>query len=136
MEKEFIPYEQALALKELGFDEPCMAQYNHSEGFDGFGGNYRNSYFEYPDQVAAPLYQQAFRWFREKCDLDYSILPESESGHRLLTRTFNIVVYRYYMNMNVQPEILRVNGEIARYNGREEAELACLKKLIEIVKQK
>jgi hypothetical protein len=25
MEKEFIPYEQALALKELGFDEPCFA---------------------------------------------------------------------------------------------------------------
>ena len=24
MEKEFIPYEQALALKELGFDEPCL----------------------------------------------------------------------------------------------------------------
>jgi hypothetical protein len=24
MEKEFILYEQALALKELGFDEPCL----------------------------------------------------------------------------------------------------------------
>jgi hypothetical protein len=50
MEKEFIPYEQALALKE----------------FDGFGGNYRNSYFTYLDQISAPLYQQVFRWFREK----------------------------------------------------------------------
>ena len=28
MDKEFIPYEQALALKELGFDEPCFATYN------------------------------------------------------------------------------------------------------------
>ncbi len=27
MNKEFIPYEQALALKELGFDEPCFAWY-------------------------------------------------------------------------------------------------------------
>ena len=27
MQKEFIPYEQALALKELGFDEPCFAVY-------------------------------------------------------------------------------------------------------------
>ena len=25
MEKEFVPYEQALELKELGFDEPCLA---------------------------------------------------------------------------------------------------------------
>jgi hypothetical protein len=28
MENEFIPYEQALALKELGFDEPCLAYYD------------------------------------------------------------------------------------------------------------
>ena len=28
MNKEFIPYEQALALKELGFDEPCFGYYN------------------------------------------------------------------------------------------------------------
>jgi hypothetical protein len=27
MEKEFIPYKQALALKELGFDEPCLGWY-------------------------------------------------------------------------------------------------------------
>ena len=27
MEKEFIPYEQALALKELGFDEECLGTY-------------------------------------------------------------------------------------------------------------
>ena len=27
MENEFIPYEQALALKELGFDEPCIGYY-------------------------------------------------------------------------------------------------------------
>jgi hypothetical protein len=28
MIKEFVTYEQALALKELGFDEPCLAFYN------------------------------------------------------------------------------------------------------------
>ena len=27
MTKEFIPYEQALALKELGFDEHCLASF-------------------------------------------------------------------------------------------------------------
>ena len=27
MNKEFIPYEQALELKELGFDEKCLARY-------------------------------------------------------------------------------------------------------------
>ena len=28
MREQFIPYEQALNLKELGFDEPCFATYN------------------------------------------------------------------------------------------------------------
>jgi hypothetical protein len=28
MKNEFIPYEQALELKKLGFDEPCLAFYN------------------------------------------------------------------------------------------------------------
>jgi hypothetical protein len=31
IEQEFIPYEQALALKELGFDEPCLFWYNLSD---------------------------------------------------------------------------------------------------------
>ena len=30
METEFISYEQALALKELGFDEPCLTSYNEN----------------------------------------------------------------------------------------------------------
>ena len=29
---EFVPYEQALALKELGFDEPCLASYETAFG--------------------------------------------------------------------------------------------------------
>jgi hypothetical protein len=31
MTAEFIPYEQALELKELGFDEPCLAYYSDVE---------------------------------------------------------------------------------------------------------
>ena len=34
MEKEFIPYEQALALKELGFDKPCFRWYDERWGDD------------------------------------------------------------------------------------------------------
>ena len=31
MEKEFIPYEQALALKELGFEEECLDFYDDNK---------------------------------------------------------------------------------------------------------
>jgi hypothetical protein len=32
--KEFIPYEQALALKKLGFDESCLGYYNALSNFN------------------------------------------------------------------------------------------------------
>jgi hypothetical protein len=114
MEKEFVPYEQALDLKELGFDEPCMAQWNDSNGFDGFGGNYRNSYFNYPDQIAAPLYQQAFRWL-------LILVNKNKHFSNKWTISYNEDYYSLFLggcNMGVF-----------------EAELECLKKLIEIVKQ-
>ena len=66
MEKEFVSYEIALELKQLGFDDPCIGKfyYNQLE----IGGIWTNNDFkEDPDIfISAPLYQQAFRWFREK----------------------------------------------------------------------
>ena len=112
MNKEFVPYEQALALKELGFDEPCFGYY------DGGG----NLYTEMVEVLKAPLYQQAFRWFREKYQL-HSFIYEDNSW-------------------NISGGIWDLNGYIgSRYdwdsdafNTYEEAEQACLDKLIEIVK--
>ena len=69
MEKEFVTYEQALALKELGFDEPCFGYYDE-------GGNL---YTEMVEVLKAPLYQQAFRWFREKYGL-YSCIMYNSDG--------------------------------------------------------
>ena len=69
MEKEFIPYEQALVLKELGFDEPCFAWFI----LEGDGAKSTLVLEKCPKQdiglCLAPLYQQAFRWFREKYNL-------------------------------------------------------------------
>ena len=66
MEKEFVSYEIALELKQLGFDESCIGKfyYNQLE----IGGIWTNNDFkEDPDIfISAPLYQQVFRWFREK----------------------------------------------------------------------
>ena len=70
MEKEFIPYEQALALKELGFDEKCCAAYYKKYDNEiGYHKVHRDFNFV-ALTVSAPLYQQAFRWFREKYQLD------------------------------------------------------------------
>ena len=114
MNKEFIPYEQALALKELGFDEPCLGAFHTAS-------NRLITEFEVvntPEHcvgISAPLYQQAFRWFREK-------------HHKLVCIKNAIDRNRFIYLIN---DIV-----FGFYDTYEEAELACLKKIIEIVKNK
>ena len=43
MEKDFIPYEEALALKELGFDEPCLAFYDGKNAESFYFNNIRQT---------------------------------------------------------------------------------------------
>ena len=131
MKKEFVPYEQALSLKELGFDKITFGVYYISDdkhevvvsnGPYNYGKN-TGIYKKY--NVLTPTFSQAFRWFREK----YNLIPDIQ----------------YYGNWNF--EIFRI-GEFAEpmddvnvdytFKGGtyEEAELECLKKLIEIVKSR
>jgi hypothetical protein len=66
MDKEFVTYEQSLALKELGFDEDCLAFYN-GKFLDSSDYNFDNGTSKDIGLcVKAPLKQQVFRFFREK----------------------------------------------------------------------
>jgi hypothetical protein len=126
MNKEFIPYEQALNLKELGFDEPCFGYYNTTWSkqnellFPQYAGELEN-WNEMTHLCSAPLYQQAFRFFREKCGLCSWITMEL--GNK---STFCWVLSGEHTSTQYA----------AYFHTYEEAELACLKKLIEIVKNK
>ena len=121
MKKEFIPYKLALELKELGFDEPCLGNYKKTGGLHilhyGTCGSTKSDNFN----ILAPLYQQAFRWFREKYNLN-SLIIDSKS-------------YDWYFDIN-DMKIDDVISEVLYFKTYEEAELECLKKLIEIVKNK
>jgi hypothetical protein len=124
VDKDFVPYKQALALKELGFDEPCFAffQVEYTELLPTMVDDdeeyrltgYRTcSNLEMPKHyTSAPLYQQAFRWFREKFNLH----------HEIEYNGFEYLGYVSGMTANI-------------FKTYEEAELACLRKLIEIVKE-
>jgi len=105
MEKEFIPYEQALELKELGFDIPSISGYSYSDS----------------DKLLtqAILYQQAFKWFREKYKLHSTITSISQES------------WQWHITKPGESLGKLYDEDFYTY---EEAELACLKKLIEIVK--
>jgi hypothetical protein len=82
--KDFVPHEPSLALKELGFDEPCFMQYDKS-GLVDMIGKFRNSYFNFDDQIAAPLYQQAFRWLYQKLEIN-GVMPLDEESQIILLK--------------------------------------------------
>jgi hypothetical protein len=99
MQKEFVSYEQALALKELGFDEEVFQRFTLPD-MDEF--------------CKHPLKQQVFRWFRDK--------------HKLVFFVNMVTITIFYYVIDIYPS--------NTYKIYEEAEDACIDKLIEIVKQK
>jgi hypothetical protein len=83
MEKEFVTYEQALALKELGFDDECLKYYSEEYGMFVVSDYYDGGHF-----VLAPLKQQVFRWFREKYGWIGGIRQLSQSGNGMIIGEF------------------------------------------------
>ena len=146
MEKEFIPYNEALELKELGFDEPCLAYHNnhepknnHPRGLVVSGNQDHNIETEGDNLIcSAPLYQQAFRWFREKYGIKHFIADfiDDKTG---IEWDYEIVIIGTDLDEigNYKPLVdYSTDDETRKFKSYEEAELACLIKLIEIVKEK
>lgn len=127
MENEFVPYEEALALKDLGFDEPCFKWYDlirhQSKDKPVYAfQNFNQEYTKIKSDVdcKAPLYQQAFRWFMD--------------NHQLYFRPN----YPYYDHEDYAGYIHKVGeysslAEIIDCKSPREAELMAIRKLIEIV---
>ena len=69
MKKEFVPYELALELKELGFDEECWFYYQHNSELR-ISLSFLHNKFSNQMQCSSPLWQQVFDWFRNVMLLD------------------------------------------------------------------
>ena len=112
MKNEFCTYEQSVALKELGFDEPCLANYLDSDPDTLF---YNSNKF---GKISAPLIQQAFRFFRENYGFYFTI--EEEPGS-----------YLYELTIRNTKDYF-VKNRIGCYKTYEEAEQSCLDKIIKL----
>lgn len=132
--KDFVNYNQALELKELGFDEPCFVKVwwlnstnrHTKESYKPqITMNGHDIKFDYPIpekhplsefdvlELQVPTFSRAFRFFRENHNLHHEI---EYNGYEYLG-------YVSGMTANI-------------FKTYEEAESACLDKLIEIAKSK
>jgi hypothetical protein len=121
MKDLFASYEQALELKQLGMDL----------GWDNYLQFYDSSTKEFCDimkDVPAPLKIQVLKWSREKHNLLYDIIFFREDKRTKKGYWYKINKWNTDM---VKREIISDDSYFYTY---EEAEDACINKLIEIIK--
>ena len=109
MNKEFIPYEEALTLKELGFNEPCLFAFDNcstpmrcsdlrtnEQKFNGV--NYNSSTY-----TSQPTFSQAFRWFREKYEYNIEIVWMTAVNFKYYETTSNCLIYFSCLSYSIYP---------------------------------
>lgn len=122
LEKDFVPSQESLELKELGFDEPCFGFYLENKTWSPAPYSYEGTEYPYNSvwpYHTAPTFSQAFRFFRKKYQIDSWIYPN-------LNGLYSVSIIRGGVGL----------GKVSEYQIYEEAELECLRNLIEIVKNK
>lgn len=146
MEELFVPYDESVMLKELGFNEPCLARYslgleefnfkqlqfhvNYSQQYDiGAIIPIENNFFpirkrnsDYGYIPTAPLFVEAFKWFKDKYDLRVSFPSDSPVNYSYVIAT-----------SNKKFENCEFDDGYCLFKTQEEAELECLRKLIKLV---
>jgi len=134
IDKEFAPHPEALELKQLGFDEPCFGYYGVENEF--VLDTMRNTSPNYSRRgfTSAPLYQQAFRFFREKYSWQHSIDATSDQHCFELGYNYWIWNNKTGEEHHTMPKN-RPTGDW-EYETYKEAELECLRDLIKILKGK
>jgi hypothetical protein len=129
MNGEFLTYEEALALDKLGFNEPC---FNYVDKYNrDYIYNFQSHLDEFieccgVDVIASPTYRQAFEWFRKDRGIFTSIVP-TKYGR------LDSFMGWIYVPQNGTTNDIPVGNRVG-FVTPQEAESACLRKLIEIVR--
>lgn len=151
IEEQFVSYDVAYKLKELGFNEPCISYYVNKK-FKlkiYLNKDYNlNSDFIIGNLVATPLYQQVFDWFEDKHKLYSSIrigfgnpIWYDYMIEAMDDRTLQIEknVWLNYDDLgndifgdNKSPTYIEENES---FDTKREAQIACINKLIELCQE-
>lgn len=135
LRKLFVLYEEAVALKELGFDENCFGFFREycdkqllmmPSQLPKYEEKHLVKYIENGTLLPAPTYQQAFTFFEEKFSLHFEILLDRTTTPKYC---FEIYKYEHFGNYTKIP-----NPDFSLYGTKQQAELECLKQLIKTAK--
>lgn len=128
MQKEFVPYELAVKLKELGFDGVFFGMYTEDRDFPHlvYGDLLYSKVNMYllKEECFAPLWQQAFDWFRLEMSIDSWIQKTYDC--------YNISIVRMDDDFEGN-EDLTDGLSFKDFKIYEQARQACLEKLIQIL---
>jgi len=118
----FVPYKESLTLKKLGLNQEYYFGVYPKEPYN-IDGNIRKT--TYQENGDAPLYQQAFKFFRDKYKLsgNCELIAISYLGDNY---QFKIINFADFVD---EDTTLIVNG----FDSYEKAQFACLKKIIELL---
>lgn len=161
IENNLVQYNEALELKQLGFNEKCIAEYfgktltfyrNLSETVqvtiegrlewvkeNTILSQYKNSspnHFDKQFTVCVPTYSQAFAWFREKHQLFHEIGVDQTTYPKF---AFDITEFignpKDLTEREWDWKPVPADPDWSLYRTYPEAELACLQKLIKLIKK-
>jgi hypothetical protein len=130
MNNQFASYEQSLALRDLGFNEPCLAFYN-GKFLDSTEYNFDTRLNkDYGECISAPLKSQVFDYFRINYGYHISIF----NTEFIIYTEYSTSQYLDMSNGKMKPKYVRTILHQEPKDSYEEAESGCLDKLIELIK--
>ena len=140
MSKEFVTYDIAEKLKNLGFNEPCFATYFNVDNLlsdkDTSVYSEANDHNKYETRFSAPTWQSAFEWLRNTHNLHGEVhLLAGSNVHGLRKKGFEKVYLWFIHDLN---EKRWSDGETVseQFYSVRDAEIDCLQKLIGLAKEK
>lgn len=146
LEQNCVPHEIAKSLKEIGFNEECVAFYGRKGDLKEFAyydsdnknSELSNDHLYYSGCIGmekkmqdctAPLFQQVFDWFDTKSIFGSPEIQEFDSKERKFSYQID------YLADSGNTHIVYIPSHNEGSDSRKEAQIACIKKMIEIYKE-
>jgi hypothetical protein len=127
--KDYVTYQQALSLISLGYEGACHAGWLYLQQKLDIPV-FEDNIAERECDVKAPTKSEALRFFRDKFNLQgfakSSTIYADKSGYKFIDYIFEIKGLDYDFSTDARDQL---------HDSHEEAESACIDKLIEVVKK-